>query len=146
MAAVHTASHVNTSGSLRSLIARRPLLSYFAIAFGSVWLAMLPFVVGRNGLGLLPFTLPDIAFIVLFIGGTLLGPTAGAFIVTGATEGRAGVRRLLRRYVQWRAGIQWYALALFGPIALSLLGAAIWSVRHGVWAEPAFWSLPVVAT
>ena len=40
---------------------------------------------------------------VLFLLATFIGPTVAALIVTGATEGRAGVRRLLKRFVQWRA-------------------------------------------
>jgi membrane protease YdiL (CAAX protease family) len=125
MAVVQTASTIRGGASLRDHIARRPLLSYFAIAFGVVWLALLPFVLGQGGLGLLPFRLPDIAFIALFIGSTLLGPTGGALAVTAAAEGRPGVRRLLRRYVQWRVAPQWYALILFGYFALYLAAAVI---------------------
>jgi len=111
--------------SIADLLARRPLLAYVTIAFTSVWLALLPFVLARNGLGLLPYTLSDIAFVVLFIGGTLLGPTAGAFAVTAATEGRPGVRLLLRRYVQWRVAPGWYAIALFGFLGVNLVAASL---------------------
>src|SRR5258708_4624157 len=45
--------------------------------------------------------------------------------MTRITTGKAGVRLLLRRYVQWRAGIQWYALVIFGYIAFNLLAAAV---------------------
>jgi membrane protease YdiL (CAAX protease family) len=125
MTAEHTISALSTNRALRGAIARRPVLFYFAIAFGMVWLLLLPFVLGQGGLGLLPFTMPDVAFIVAFIGGTLLGPTGGAFIVTAATEGGAGIRRLLRRYVQWRVGIHWYALTLLGYFALYLAAAVL---------------------
>ncbi len=125
MALVHNVSSHHTNSSLRDHIARRPLLAYFVIAFGAVWIALLPFVLGQGGLGVLPIALPDIAFILLFIGATLLGPTGGAFIVTAAAEGRPGVRRLLRRYVQWRVGIQWYAVTLFGFFAIYLTAAVI---------------------
>ncbi|MFN8505623.1 type II CAAX prenyl endopeptidase Rce1 family protein [Kouleothrix sp.] len=107
----------------RRWMAAHPLLAYFLIAFGVVWLALLPVVLSRNGLGILPFGISDGLFVVLFIGSTLLGPTGGAFAVTAAAEGRAGVGRLLRRYVQWRVGPQWYAIALFGYIALHLVAA-----------------------
>src|SRR5918995_5416719 len=36
---------------------------------------------------------------------SLLGPSVAAFIVTGATEGWAGIGRLLRRIVRWRVGL-----------------------------------------
>jgi uncharacterized protein len=120
-------------------IATRPLLAYFLIAFAPVWLALLPFVLAQNGLGLVPVTLPDAAFVVLFIGGTLLGPTGGAFVVTAATEGRPGVRRLLRRYVQWRAGWQWYALTLLGYLAVHLVAASIWLGAAPAYALLANW-------
>jgi hypothetical protein len=29
-------------------------------------------------------------------------------IMTATTEGRAGIRRLLRRIVLWRVGLRWY--------------------------------------
>ena len=56
----------------------------------------------QNGLGVLPFTVSDIAFILLFILATFAGPTMGALLVTGATEGRPGLRRFFRRYIQVR--------------------------------------------
>jgi hypothetical protein len=34
--------------------------------------------------------------------GIFLGPFLAAFIMTGITEGRAGIGRLLRRFVMWR--------------------------------------------
>jgi hypothetical protein len=56
-------------------------------------------------------TFADLGLQVLY----LLGPTLAAFIVTGATEGRAGIRCLLRRYVLWRVGLRWYLVVLLGP-------------------------------
>jgi len=50
-----------------------------------------------------------------------LGPTLAAFIMTGATEGREGVGRFLRRFVLWRVGLGWYLFALIGiPLILVL--------------------------
>ena len=111
--------------SLRRLLARRPLRSYVLIAFATLWIPLLPVVLARNGIGVLPFTVPDITFVLLFIGGTIAGPTLGAFAVTAAVDGKPGVRALLRRYVQWRVGLQWYLLALFGPLVLLVLVASV---------------------
>jgi uncharacterized protein len=55
----------------------------------------------------------------------LAGPTLSAFIMTATTEGRAGVRRLLGRYVLWRVGIQWYLFALLGVPLIMLLGTVV---------------------
>lgn len=144
MATIYTTNAVEPATparQLHNLLARRPLLAYFTIAFGAVWLALLPFVLARNGLGLLPFTLSDVAFVVAFIGGTLLGPTLGAFAVTAAAEGRPGVGRLLRRYVQWRVGLRWYAVALLGYLALYLLAASLWLGAAPLAALAANWTL-----
>jgi hypothetical protein len=64
-------------------------------------------VLAQNGLGVLPFMVSDIAFVLLFILATFAGPTMGALVVTAETEGRPGLRRLLGRYVQVRFGIRW---------------------------------------
>lgn len=108
---------------------RHPLASYFILAFGLSWLVWLPVVLAKNGLGVLPIELPFTLFAVLT---TFGGPTVAAFLITGVTEGRTGVRALLRRYIQGKIGIGWYALILLGmPLAFLLastvvLGAAPW--------------------
>jgi hypothetical protein len=61
------------------LIARHPLSTYFGIVLSSVWGVLLPVVLARDGLGLRPFTVSDVTFVLLFIRGTILGPTAGVF-------------------------------------------------------------------
>ena len=46
-----------------------------------------------------------------------------ALWVTAVTDGRAGVRALLRRAVQWRFGLGWYAVILLGlPVIATALG------------------------
>ncbi len=44
----------------------------------------------------------------------ILGPTAAAVVVTGATAGRAGLEDLWRATTRWRVGLPWYAVALLG--------------------------------
>jgi uncharacterized protein len=56
---------------------------------------------------------------------SLLGPSVAAFIVTGATEGRAGIGRLLRRFVRWRVGFRWYLFVLVGLPAVMVLGTLL---------------------
>ena len=51
--------------------------------------------------------------------------------MTGITEGRAGIRALLRRFLVWRVGVRWYAVALFGPAALTLLAIGIYVLLGG---------------
>jgi uncharacterized protein len=51
-----------------------------------------------------------------------LGLALPAFLITAATDGRAGVRDLLRRTSRWRVGIGWYLLAMLAiPVGALLL-------------------------
>ena len=118
-----------TSRPLRSrqegLLARYPLTSFFVMAYAFAWIVELPVVLSETGTGLLPYTLPKPVVAILIIAATFTGPTVAAFIMTGVMEGRAGIVRLLRRYVQWRVGIQWYLFVLLGIPVIVLLGAIV---------------------
>jgi membrane protease YdiL (CAAX protease family) len=131
MSIVTTTSQPATSSPLKRLISGHPLVAYFVIAYVGTWAFLLPFALSRNvnGLGLLLFTLPDSAFLVAFVLGTFAGPALASLTVTAVTSDRAGVGQLLRRCVQWRAGIGWYLIAIFGALLIFLVG---YSVFYGV--------------
>jgi hypothetical protein len=74
------------------LLARHPLVFYFLIAFAFSWLMFLPGVLTYYGVLSIS---PSIIGLMGIAG--LLGPSLSGFIMTGITEGRAGIRRLLRR-------------------------------------------------
>ena len=112
------------SRGLVSWLKRHPLVGYFTLACAGTWLTFAPVVLSRSGVGALPYVTPFPVFAVLFVLAGFLGPTLAAFVMTRITTGKAGVRLLLKRYVQWRVGLHWYALALFGYVALNLLVAA----------------------
>lgn len=105
----------------RAWAASHPLLAYFVLAFAGTWIVISPLVLDTLGL----IDLPDVVGVAVFVLGPLAGPAPAAFWVTNVLEGRAGMARLLRRMVQARAGVQWYAVALFG-----FLG--IWLVTFGL--------------
>jgi membrane protease YdiL (CAAX protease family) len=96
-------------------------------------------VLAQNGLGLLPYTVPQVGpYPVSYYFGALAliaGPTLASFLVTAITTGRAGVRQLLRRYVLWRVGLQWYLLVFVG---LPLIQLAVSSVLVGIGPLTAF--------
>ena len=111
------------------LLARHPLV-FFLIAYGGSWLAWLPSVLSEDGAGLLPFSSPLTRPLIgggsfLIIVGQFLSPFLTAVIMTGTTEGRAGIRRLLRRFVLWRVGLRWYLFVLIGPPVLAVLGTIV---------------------
>ena len=109
----------------RGLLARHPLISFFVMAYAFSWIAWSPWVLSEEGVGLLPFELSGATSGLLSAAAILLGPTLSAFIMTGVTEGRAGVRRLLHRIVLWRVGLRWYLFALIGIPLVMVLGTVI---------------------
>jgi hypothetical protein len=75
-----------------------------------------------------------IAISTFFLGAMLFGDIGllaiyfvalGGLFVTAVTDGRRGVKTYLSRIVRWRVGIQWYAVALFLPAVLYLVGAGL---------------------
>src|SRR5438552_12261930 len=114
-----------TTSPLKRFISGHPLVAYFVIAFAGTWLTTLPVVLARNGLHLIPFTFPFLAIFGIFMLAAFTGPTLSAFIVTAATQGRAGMRQFLHRYVEWRVGIRWYFIVLFGYPVVTLLALSI---------------------
>jgi uncharacterized protein len=97
-------------GGFLAQIRRHELIAFFLMAYAFPWLIWIPFLVlSRNGLGILPFKAP--ALLLVIIGG--FGPTISALVVTGLTQGRAGVRRLLRACIKWRVPIRWYLMSIF---------------------------------
>ena len=131
MSTITTRSQAATSSPIKRLISDHPLLAYFVIAFGGTWACFLPFVLSRNvnGLGILPFTIPDSALLIAFVLATFAGPALASLAVTAVTSGRAGVGQLLRRCVRWRVGIGWYLIAIFGLLLVYLVG---YGVFYGV--------------
>ncbi len=108
-----------------STLARHPLLFFFLIAFTGSWLVEAPVVLSRTGTGLLPFTLPPLVQALTIAAATFTGPTLSAFVMTGAIDGRPGVRRLLRRYVLWRVKLRWYLFILLVIPASEVFGALV---------------------
>jgi membrane protease YdiL (CAAX protease family) len=104
------------------VIARYPLISFFVIAYLFAWLIEVPIALSAQGI--LPFSLPHSAVAIGIIAATF-GPTVAAFTVTGMIEGKTGVVRLLRRYVQWRVGILWYLVVLVGIPIVIVLGTIV---------------------
>src|SRR4051812_25907857 len=108
-----------------ALLARHPLTFYFIIAFAGTWLTELPYVLSKHGAGILQFSSPMLTLLIWTSPvSVFMGPFLAAFIMTGATEGREGVGRFLRRFVLWRGG--------FWGVLFGLLGLPpVWGVCGG---------------
>lgn len=109
---------VPTQGKLRRFLQRYPLVCYFVMAYGFSWLLWLPYILSLDGLGLLPVHLTQLGTLP----GAFLGPCLSGFLMTAATEGKHGVGRLLRRFILWRVGLQWYLFAILGIPVILFLG------------------------
>ena len=121
MAAITTTPPASAS-SLKQVIIRRPLLAFFVLAFAISWSTVLPMSLSRNlGMGILPYDLPDALGLVLYLVASLIGPSLAAVIVLATTEGRAGVKDLLKRCVQWRVRPRWYLVVLGTNLLIWLL-------------------------
>lgn len=108
-----------------SVFVRYPLTCYFILAYLGSWLIVLPYLrFGNDSIGLLPFQWP-IPFPVAATLAPFTGPFLAGFIMTGIKEGRAGIRRLLARFVLWRVGFQWYLFAIVGIPAITVVGAMV---------------------
>jgi len=129
MSPTTTTSQAATSLPLKRLIIRHPLIAFFVIAFAGAWIVTLPLVLAQNGLGVLPYTIPEIGLVPLAewfaIPASILGPTLASFTVTAITAGKAGMRQLLRRYVLWRVGVRWYLLVIVGVPLIQLVCSSV---------------------
>src|SRR5215212_6109395 len=124
MSATTAAPQPAAVSPLRGLLIRHPLVSFFTLAYALTWLAWSPWYLSRAGVGLLPFDGEGISDYLNTVA-LILGPTLSAFIMTGAIEGREGVRRLLRRIVLWRVGLWWYLFVLAGIPAIIVLSTVV---------------------
>ncbi|GAB3569053.1 type II CAAX endopeptidase family protein [Amycolatopsis endophytica] len=108
------------------MVRRRPLLSFFALANLMSWLAWVPYILSRNGLGIWSYRFPDVLGTSQLLGvlpGAYLGPIGSALFVTAVTGGRAGLRQWAGRMWRWRVRWHWYAVTLLGvPAAMLAIG------------------------
>jgi membrane protease YdiL (CAAX protease family) len=93
------------------LIARHPLVFFFTLTYLLTWGY---FVLFRA------LQLPQKR---IFLGAA--GPTVVAFLILAITLGKPGTLRLLRSYVHWRVGVQWYLVAVIGAAVLIFLSFAV---------------------
>jgi membrane protease YdiL (CAAX protease family) len=109
---------------LAPLLRRRPLLAYFALAYGISWVGILV-VLCATGFDLVKLRPLDTSLIFMSM---LLGPS------TALLDGRLGIRELWSSLVRWQVAGRWYAVALLTMPVLLL--AVLWPLGASV--DPAF--------
>ena len=95
----------------RRLVVRHPVAVFLLAAYAVGWTVQLATVT----LGWPPRYASSLSVIV--------GLALPAVLVTAVTGGAQAVRDLVRRSLRWRVGLRWYALALLGMLAGTVLGA-----------------------
>ncbi len=98
-------------------------VKYFVIAFAFTWFFWWLAALGAREV--IP-ALPGLTVIGTF------GPLVAAVILTGQESGRAGLRSLLSRILQWRVAPIWYAVALLGPLVITLTAMVLEVALLGV--------------
>ena len=117
-----------------TLVARKPLLSFFVLAYGLSWAYWIPLALAgvRTAPGSTTTHEPG-----------LLGPAVAAFIVTGLTQGRVGLAALAHRLVlvsrpTWR--FLAYSLSPLIFLGLALAVSIAMGVRLPAWSDFAVYS------
>jgi uncharacterized protein len=106
------------------LLASHPLTFYFVIAYAFSWLVWVPLALSQDGADLLSFRSP-IGVSAAIVIASFVGPFLSAFILTGITEGREGIGRLVRRVVLWRVRLGCYLFTLIGIPMILVLGVIV---------------------
>ena len=120
-----------TSSVLRA-VAQHPVVTFMVIGLGVAFLVgVIPPIVDAQ---VLPFELPLYGVV-----GGVFGVGLGAFFVTFALSGRAGVADLARRSVRWRVPLRWYLIALLTvPVGATLISLTIYGA-DALAAPPGGW-------
>jgi membrane protease YdiL (CAAX protease family) len=122
---------------MKSLLNRHPVISFFVLAYLLSWLVWVPLAIIANG----PSEIPEELFLLIFVG--IYGASGAGIIMTRVVEGKIGVRKLLRRYIDWRVGLQWYGVIFFTMPVLIVVAIAIYILQGNSIGqfEPGAWPL-----
>jgi membrane protease YdiL (CAAX protease family) len=108
------------------LCKRYPLAMYFILAFAFTWLILSPGVAAT--LGRLNFEFEGTVLTIL----SGIGPLLAAILVTGAIEGKTGVRNFFGSLFTWQVQAKWWAASMVLLAGLFALAAMLNSVIGGV--------------
>jgi membrane protease YdiL (CAAX protease family) len=119
MDTIRTEDEVSARRPILSWPRRHPVVAGFVLMFVCTWPIDLWAAAGSHGwVSPPPWVLP------VFVG---YGFVVAALVMSAIVDGRAGVVRLLRRFLVWRVSVWWYAIVLLGPavVALAAIGADV---------------------
>lgn len=118
---------------------RHPLIAFLVLTAVFSWSLWIPIALAGHGVITVS---PTLLTLFQIWGG--LGPGLAALIITFASGGQEGTRRLLGRLSMWRAHYAWYLLALFLPAVIALFTTVLHTMFAG--EAPDFAHLPIEDT
>lgn len=121
---------------MQTLIRRYPLISFVVICYAISWSFLYP------SLQLLLHSKSGFPPLALFGLVGAFGPSITAIIVLAATQGAAGVRAALKKFLQWRVHLRWYLFALLVPVCAEIM-AALMQKRLGADVRNGFRQIPL---
>jgi hypothetical protein len=108
---------------MKGIMKKRPLVSFFVLAYLLSWLLWVPLAVVFNSRA----GAPEELLLLLYLG--IYGASGAGIIMTRVVEGKGSVRRLLRRYIDWRVGFQWYVVMFLTMPVLLVAATAIYALQ-----------------
>jgi membrane protease YdiL (CAAX protease family) len=112
-----------SDSGFKAVVQRNQLLVMYVIMFLLAWPGLIWEVLYSQGMA--PSQSP--VYVSIFTG---WAPGIAAVVVTAIAVGKSGVKDLLRRFLVWRVGVQWYAVAIF-LLAAVILGGIGMQVLFG---------------
>jgi CAAX protease family protein len=115
---VITSNVISNETGFKGFVKRHSLISMYLAMFVIAWSVMIPQALYSQGI----LSAPLPAFLEILTG---WAPGIAAIVITTIVMGRAGIRELLKRFLVWRVGVQWYLTAFFLLAALILGGIGL---------------------
>ena len=112
-----------SDSGFKAFVGRNQLLVMYVIMFVLAWPGLIWEVLYSQGIA--PIQSP--IYVSIFTG---WAPGIAAVAVTAIADGKSGAKNLLRRFLIWRVGVQWYAVAFF-LLAAVILGGIGMQVAFG---------------
>jgi len=112
--------------SLKIILLKRPLISFFVLTYLISWLIWFPVVIYYY---LNPFPLsfsstPLSLILITFLG--FFGPTFAAMIMAILQNDKAGLGKLFSRWKIWKVGVQWYLVIPIFFLTLSFIALQLY--------------------
>jgi len=127
------------------LLDKHPVWVFYVLTFAVSWGVWIPLGFVYRASTRLP------AWVVILATITGTAPALVSIILTGLTDGIAGIKRLFRQLLKWRFGWKWYSVVILAPAGVYLAALGIYLLLGGstpeiIWAKAVLVLLAFVTT